>query len=92
MRKKTCLPRAIVQSCCIKVDHDLAQQARHRAVDAGQSLSGWVSHLIEREVRSAASQTPRSLLEALGRDELAEVELDIKRDPEALLVRAGLAH
>ena len=42
--------RAIV-NVTIKIDDDLCRQARHRAVDADLSLSGWVARVLEKELR-----------------------------------------
>ena len=48
----------------IKINDELAKKARHKAVDDGLSLSGWVSQLISENLSSRASR--KSLLEALG--------------------------
>jgi hypothetical protein len=34
----------------VKLDEQLVEVARHRAVDSGVSLSGWLALLIKREV------------------------------------------
>lgn len=61
----------------IKINDELAKQARHEAVDDGLSLSGWVAKLINEKL--TGKLTERSLLEALGNEDLADVNLDFPR-------------
>ncbi len=77
-----------VQSCnrgrvnvTIKIKDELYREARHRAVDAGQSLSAWVADRIAEATGNAAGgiQPPRDLLSALGEDSLADVDLDVPK-------------
>ena len=63
----------------IKINDDLAKQARHEAVDDGLSLSGWVAQLISEKL--TRRHTTKSLLEALGNDDLADLELEFPRSP-----------
>jgi hypothetical protein len=75
-----------VQSCnreivnvTIKLDDGLCREARHRAVDADLSLSGWIADLIrERLGFPAVGGRPRkTLLEMLGDVKAGDVELPI---------------
>ncbi len=61
----------------IKVNDKLAKQARHEAVDDNLSLSGWVSKLIKEKLSHEGSQ--KSLLDALGNDDLANLEIEFPR-------------
>jgi hypothetical protein len=63
----------------IKINDDLAKRARHEAVDDGLSLSGWVAQLISEKL--TRKSTGKSLLEALGNDDLADLELEFPRNP-----------
>ena len=68
----------------IKIDDELCRQARHRAVDADLSLSGWVAHLIEREVNASASKGA-TMAELLAMDDdydLMDFIPDRKAEPE----------
>jgi len=62
----------------IKLDGGLCREARHRAVDRGLSLSGWVAELVRREL--AAPPDDGSLLEALAMKEGVEKEFVAPRD------------
>lgn len=64
----------------IKIDDDVCRAARHHAVDAGLSLSGWVANLIRKEISPLQSKKAKSLLEALGNKKLASLDLDFPRD------------
>lgn len=64
----------------LKIADDLCQEARHRAVDAHLSLSGWVADLIRKEIDRSSPKRPRTLLEELGNGDLAEFELEFPRD------------
>lgn len=61
----------------IKINDELAKRARHEAVDDGLSLSGWVAQLIREKL--TRKSTGKSLLEALGNDDLADLELEFPR-------------
>jgi len=63
----------------IKINDDLAKRARHEAVDDGLSLSGWVAQLISEKLTSQS--TGKCLLEALGNDDLADLEFEFPRSP-----------
>jgi hypothetical protein len=63
----------------IKLDDTLCREARHRAVDADLSLSGWIAELIrERLGLSTASGRPgKTLLEMLGDEKAGCTDLEI---------------
>ncbi len=61
----------------IKINDDLIKQARHEAVDDGLSLSGWVAQLITEKLSDKAPT--KSLLEAIGNENLAELDMDFQR-------------
>lgn len=63
----------------IKLDGTLCREARHRAVDADLSLSGWIAELIrERLGLSTASGRPgKTLLEMLGDEKAGGTDLEI---------------
>jgi hypothetical protein len=69
----------------IKIDDELCREARHRAVDAGRSLSGWIAEVIQKELSKLPRKRQKTLLEALGNDKLAEIDLTFPRD--ASLIR-----
>lgn len=74
----------------VKLEDRLVKMARHRAVDCGVSLSGWLASLIEREVEGGASEKrkPLRLLEALGDESVAGLEFEpprLKDEPEAVV-------
>ena len=64
----------------IKIDDDVCREARHHAVDAGLSLSGWVTNLIRKEVAPPPVKKAKTLLEAIGNEKLAGLDLDFPRD------------
>ncbi len=65
----------------IEINDELAKRARHEAVDGGLSLSGWVAELIrEKLTRKGAN---KSLLEALGCDEISELDMEFPRSKSA---------
>ena len=68
----------------IKIDDRLGKDARHRAVDAGLSLSGWIANVIRKELSCSPSKNSPTLLEALGNDSLSEVEIHFPRDKSLL--------
>ena len=63
----------------LKIDDQLCRDARHRAVDAGLSLSGWVADVIQKEL-ARSSVKKQTLLEALGNEKLSRLKLDFPRD------------
>jgi hypothetical protein len=80
--------RAIV-NVTIKLDDALCREARHRAVDADLSLSGWIAELIRERVgvASGSRQRPASLLDLLGDEAAGAVDLEIPSvpgDPKAV--------
>lgn len=68
----------------IKLDDALCREARHRAVDANLSLSGWIAELIRERLGLASSGRKRgaSLLDLLGDESAGEVEIEAVRFPE----------
>ncbi len=65
----------------IKMDDSLCKAARHRAVEAGQSLSAWLADLVRRETsRSGHGEDAReSLLDLLGDKRTADRHFDVPR-------------
>ena len=61
----------------IKINDELVKQARHEAVDDGLSLSGWVAQLITEKLSDKSPS--KSLLEAIGNEKLAELDMDFQR-------------
>lgn len=52
----------------VKIDDALCKAARHKAVDADLSLSGWVAQVIERELQREA-QHEQTLVQALAMED-----------------------
>lgn len=78
--------RATVQSCLtmnvtIKIDDALCREARHRAVDRGLSLSGWIAGVLCRELAGGNPVDGGGLLDALAMEEGEEREFEVPRDP-----------
>ena len=69
--------RALV-NVTIKLDDSLCREARHRAVDADTSLSGWIADLIRERLGLAPAFTRpgKSLLEMLGDEKAGGIELE----------------
>lgn len=63
----------------IKIEDDLCREARHRAVDRGLSLSGWIAGVLRREL-TAGERANRGLLGALAMEEGQERAFEIPRD------------
>lgn len=63
----------------IKLDDALCREARHRAVDADLSLSGWIAELIHERLGLApvAKRPKKTLLEMLGDEKAGATELEI---------------
>jgi len=68
----------------IKMSDEICREARHRAVDEGESLSGWVAGVIRKELSRRARTKRRTLLDSLGNEELSGVELDFPRDKSSI--------
>ncbi len=66
-----------IMNVTIKINDDLIKQARHEAVDDGLSLSGWVAQLITEKLSDKSPS--KSLLEAIGNEKLAELDMDFQR-------------
>jgi len=68
----------------IKISDELCREARHRAVDAGRSLSGWIADVIRKELSRSGSKKAQTFLEALGDERLSEIEVDFPRDKSSI--------
>jgi hypothetical protein len=68
----------------IKISDQICRAARHRAVDAGSSLSGWIADLIRKEIARNPSKSPATLLEALGNEKLSKLEIEFPRNPDSI--------
>jgi hypothetical protein len=68
----------------IKISDQILRDARHRAVDAGRSLSGWIADLVRKELSHPASKKPKNLLDALGNDKLSDIDLNFPRDQSSI--------
>ena len=63
----------------IKIDDALCREARHRAVDRGLSLSGWIAQVLRKEL-AVEERAAGGLLEALAMEEGEEQGFEIPRD------------
>ena len=63
----------------IKLDNALCREARHRSVDEGLSLSGWVGKLIAEAVAAEPAAKRGTLLELLGDEHAADAELELPK-------------
>jgi len=63
----------------VKIDDHLCREARHRAVDRGLSLSGWIAEVLSKEL-ATNKPAETSLLNALAIDDGAEKPFEIQRD------------
>ena len=68
----------------ISLDDELCRLARHRAVDAKTSLSGWLAQLVKKEVLKSEPRREANLLDILEDSEAGEVDLEIPRFKERL--------
>jgi hypothetical protein len=68
----------------LKLPDNLCREARHRAVDAGLSLSGWVSSLIAAELARNSAAKHQTLGEALGCDALDGLDIEFPREKGGL--------
>jgi hypothetical protein len=68
----------------IKISDQICRDARHRAVDAGRSLSGWITDVIRTELSRPALKKPQMLLDALGNEKLSDIEFHFPRDKGSL--------
>ena len=77
--------RATVQTMnvTIKIDDEVCRAARHRAVDRGLSLSGWITELIREVVEAEKEAETRGLLESLALEEGEEKVFEIPRDTDS---------
>ncbi len=62
----------------IKRDDTLCREARHRAVNANLSLSGWIAELIRERLglAPAAGLPKQTLLELLGNEKAGAIDLE----------------
>ena len=63
----------------VKMDDKLCREARHRAVDRGLSLSGWIAEVLRKEL-AADDQAQKRLLDVLSMEEGAGKAFVIPRD------------
>lgn len=63
----------------IKIEDVLCREARHRAVDRGLSLSGWIAEVLGKEL-AAQKSAGGGLLEALAMEGDEERAFEIPRD------------
>ena len=63
----------------VKMDDRLCREARHRAVDRGLSLSGWIAEVLRKEL-AADEHAKKGLLDALAMEDGAEKAFEISRD------------
>ena len=63
----------------IKIEDKLCREARHRAVDSGLSLSGWIAEVVTREL-ATENRASVGLLKSLAMKEGEEQGFDIPRD------------
>ena len=63
----------------IKIEDALCREARHRAVDRGLSLSGWIAEVVTKEL-AAEKRAAAGLLESLAMKEGEERAFEIPRD------------
>ena len=63
----------------IKLNDALCREARHCAVDADLSLSGWIAELIRERLRLSpiAGRPGKTLLEMLGDEKAGATDLEI---------------
>jgi hypothetical protein len=66
-----------IMNVTIKINDELVKQARHEAFGDGLSLSGWVAQLISEKLSDKSPS--KSLLEAIGNEKLAELDMDFQR-------------
>ncbi|MEO8614381.1 MAG: hypothetical protein ABI600_04515 [Luteolibacter sp.] len=64
----------------IKMEDALCREARHRAVDRGLSLSGWIAEVLGREL-AAKKSDDGGRLNALAMEDGGERAYEIPRDP-----------
>jgi len=56
-----------IMNVTLKLDDELCRDARHKAVDVGMSLSGWITELLKRELsKPEAGKNGDSLLDLVG--------------------------
>lgn len=64
----------------IRIEDELCKAARHRAVDRGLSLSGWIAEILKGELSKGKAGGNVSLLDAIGNNDLAGEDLEFPRD------------
>lgn len=64
----------------IKTDEMLCREARHRAVDRGLSLSGWIAGVVRKELAGSKPADGGGLMEALAMEEGEEHGFEIPRE------------
>lgn len=66
----------------IKIEDALCREARHRAVDRGLSLSGWIAQVLRKEL-ATKDRAGGGLLEALAMEEGEDQTFSPPRDASA---------
>ena len=65
----------------LKLKDELCREARHKAVDAGMSLSGWITELLQRELsKPETAKDGDSLLDLVGCEDQRDVEFPRTKD------------
>ncbi len=65
----------------LKLENELCREARHKAVDVGMSLSGWITELLKRELSKPETGTNGgSLLDLVGCEDERDVEFPRSKD------------
>lgn len=68
----------------LKISDEICRAARHRAANAGCSLSEWIEEVIRKELSRPSRNLPKTLLEALGNGKLSDVEVDFPRNKSSI--------
>lgn len=70
-----------IMNVTLKLDDELCTEARHKAVDVGMSLSGWITELLKRELsKPALEKDSASLLDLLGCEDKRDIEFPRTKD------------
>ena len=65
----------------LKLEDELCKEARHKAVDVGMSLSGWITELLKKELsKPETGKDGESLLNLVGCEDDRDFEFPRSRD------------
>ncbi|MDC0291700.1 hypothetical protein OAK81_00225 [Verrucomicrobiales bacterium] len=65
----------------LKLEDELCRDARHKAVDVGMSLSGWITELLKRELsKPETGKEGDSLLDLVGCEDERDFEFPRSKD------------